>query len=566
MDNWQYSFPELEGAATVEMVVEGEIISIEVNGDDAPVTASNFVDLVENGFYDGLMFHRVEEGFVAQGGDPQSRDPEVPPEELGAGGFIDPETGEERNIPLEIKPEGSEEPIYSQTFEEAEITVAPELPHTEGAIAMARTSDPDTASSQFYFTLDDVPQLDGSYAVFGYVSEGMEVVDEIEIGDRIDYAVIVDGDIPSRSSSLISDSQKLNQLLNNSNKAKVSFVAALFDGDEEDSEETEDELLAEDETDETVEDSGEELLAEGDETLEDGGEELLAEDETDETVEDSGEELLAEGDETLEDGGEELLAEDDETLEDSLEELEDEGDEEPLAEEESDEIVGQESTLPIPEESELQRESSQESPTEDTESDTAFAAEEEEEPEDSENIADDTDNTIDMTSMESSSGAMMGLKGDDEISGTDEDDIINGNQGNDTIFGLQGDDWLRGGKGNDSLIGGKGDDYLVGDLGSDTLTGGEGNDIFILRADTAEGVQDIADADLILDWQEGEGIAIVGEFDPAEDFSFELVGEDTVIKLATSDDILGVVQNTAIASVEENIFVVAPDDVALGIG
>jgi peptidyl-prolyl cis-trans isomerase B (cyclophilin B) len=522
MDNdWQYSFPELEGTATVEMVVDGEIISIEVNGDDAPVTASNFVDLVENGFYDGLMFHRVEEGFVAQGGDPQSRDPEVPPEELGAGGFIDPETGEERNIPLEIKPAGAEEPIYSQTFEEAEITVAPELPHTEGAIAMARTNDPDTASSQFYFALDDLPQLDGNYAVFGSVTDGMEVVDEIEIGDRIDYAVIVDGDIPSRSSSLISDSQKLNQLLNNSNKAKVSFVAALFDDEEEDSQETEDELLPEEESEETVEDSGEELLAE-----------------------------------------------DDETVEDSLEELEDETDEELLAEDQSDEIVEEESTLPIPEESELQRESSQESPTEKEEpedSDTASATEEEE-PEDSENIADDTDNTIDMRLMESSSGAMMGLEGEDEIFGTDEDDIINGNQGNDTIFGLEGDDWLRGGKGNDSLIGGKGDDYLVGELGSDTLTGGEGNDTFILRADTASGVQDIADADLILDWQEGEGIAIVGEFDPAEDFSFELVGEDTVIKLGASDDILGVVQNTAIASVEENIFVVAPNDVALGIG
>jgi peptidyl-prolyl cis-trans isomerase B (cyclophilin B) len=138
MDNdWQYSFPELEGTATVEMVVEGEIISIEINGDDAPVTASNFVDLVEDGFYDGLMFHRVVDGFVAQGGDPQGRDPDVPPEELGAGGFIDPETGEKRNIPLEIKPAGAEEPIYSETFEEAEITVAPELPHTKGAIAMA---------------------------------------------------------------------------------------------------------------------------------------------------------------------------------------------------------------------------------------------------------------------------------------------------------------------------------------------------------------------------------------------------------------------------------------------
>jgi biopolymer transport protein ExbB/TolQ len=90
------------------------------------------------------------------------------------------------------------------------------------------------------------------------VSEGMDVVDDIERGDRIDYAVIVDGDIPSRSSSLISDSQKLNQLLNNSNKAKASFVADLFDDEEEDSEETEEEFVAEDE--ETVEETEEELV------------------------------------------------------------------------------------------------------------------------------------------------------------------------------------------------------------------------------------------------------------------------------------------------------------------
>ncbi|NEP46332.1 MAG: hypothetical protein F6K35_46900, partial [Okeania sp. SIO2H7] len=233
-------------------------------------------------------------------------------------------------------------------------------------------------------------------------------------------------------------------------------------------------------------------------------------------------------------------------------------------------VASQESTTEdteAPEESDTtSAEEDTEDPEETEDSGTTSATEDPEDPEDGESIADDTDNIIEMKSIDSSSGAMMALEGNDEVYGTDDDDVINGNEGSDTIFGLKGDDWLRGGKGDDSLIGGKGDDYLVGDLGADTLTGGEGDDIFILRADTAEGVQDVVDADWILDWQEGEGIAIVGEFDPVEDFSFELAGEDTIIKLTASDDILGIVQNTAIASVEENIFVVAPDDVALSIG
>ncbi len=592
MDNWQYSFPEIEGTATVKMVVEGEEITIELNSDDAPVTASNFVDLVERDFYNGLMFHRVEPDFVAQGGDPQGRDPDVPPEELGGGGFIDPDTEEERNIPLEIKPVGAEEPIYSQTFEDAEITDAPELPHLKGAIAMARTSEPDTASSQFYFALDDLPPLDGNYAVFGNVTDGMDVVDEIEIGDRIDYAVIVDGDIPSRSSSLISDSQKLNELVNASNNAKVSLLANMLDDDEDTTEDelaeddglddtTEDELAEDDDEDTTeaelaeddgLDDTTEDELAE-DDGLDDTTEAELAEDDglddtteaelaEDDGLDDTTEDELAEDDE-LDDTTEDELAEDDgldDTTEDELAEddgLDDTTEAELAEDDELDDTTEDElaeddgiESVPLVRGEPQLRVSSQASATEDTE--------------ESDDIADDTNNTIKMKS--SSSGAMMTFGGDDEVYGTDDDDIINGNEGKDTILGLQGDDWLRGGKDDDSLIGGKGDDYLVGDLGADILTGGEGDDIFILRADTAEGVQNLVDADWIVDWQEGEGIAIVGEFEPAEDFSFELDGEDTVIKLASSGDILGVVQSTAIASVEENIFVVASDDVALGIG
>lgn len=188
--------PVLEGTATVEMVVNGETIVMELDGDAAPVTAGNFADLVNRGVYDGLVFHRVvrePQPFVAQGGDPQSQDPQVPAQQLGTGSFVDPETGEPRYIPLEIQPQGTEAPVYSQTFESAGISESPELPHRRGAVAMARSQSPDSASSQFYITLADLPFLDGSYAVFGYVTEGMEAVDQIQQGDVIESAEVVEG-------------------------------------------------------------------------------------------------------------------------------------------------------------------------------------------------------------------------------------------------------------------------------------------------------------------------------------------------------------------------------------
>ena len=109
----------LNGPATVELTVNGGTITIELDGENAPVTAGNFVDLVQRGFYDGTVFHRVvrePEPFVAQGGDPQSKDPNFPPQRLGTGGFTDPDTQQERYIPLEIRPEGADEPIYSRPF------------------------------------------------------------------------------------------------------------------------------------------------------------------------------------------------------------------------------------------------------------------------------------------------------------------------------------------------------------------------------------------------------------------------------------------------------------------
>jgi peptidyl-prolyl cis-trans isomerase B (cyclophilin B) len=190
------NLPQLNGKATVVMTVNGSPITIEVDGTNAPVTAGNFVDLVNKGVYDGLAFHRVvrePDPFVVQGGDPQSKDPNFPSARLGTGGFIDPATSKERMIPLEIKPKGAEQPIYSKTLEIARITAAPVLSHHRGAVAMARSQFPDSASSQFYFSLAELPFLDGSYAVFGNVTDGMNVVDKIQQGDRIDSAKVTQG-------------------------------------------------------------------------------------------------------------------------------------------------------------------------------------------------------------------------------------------------------------------------------------------------------------------------------------------------------------------------------------
>ena len=131
-------------------------ITIELYEDKAPTTAGNFIDLVEKGFYDGLAFHRYEPGFVIQGGDPRGN---------GTGGYIEPGSNRERRIPLEV---------------------SPELKHGEaGAVAMARSSDPNSASSQFYITLGPAAFLDMNYAVFGRVVDGMDAVRQIRAGDKM---------------------------------------------------------------------------------------------------------------------------------------------------------------------------------------------------------------------------------------------------------------------------------------------------------------------------------------------------------------------------------------------
>lgn len=130
-------------------------ITIELYEDKAPITTGNFIDLIKRGFYNGLGFHRYEPGFVIQGGDPRGN---------GTGGFID-DTGRERTIPLEV---------------------TPELKHgAAGAVAMARSQNPNSASSQFYITLGPAAFLDNSYAVFGRVTDGLDVVMQLRSGDKI---------------------------------------------------------------------------------------------------------------------------------------------------------------------------------------------------------------------------------------------------------------------------------------------------------------------------------------------------------------------------------------------
>ena len=132
--------------ADIEIADYGTI-TVELDQEAAPITVANFVELAESGFYDGLTFHRIIEGFMMQGGDPEGN---------GTG-------GSDETIVGEFSDNG-----YDNT-----------LTHTRGAISMARSNDYDSASSQFFIVHEDSDHLDGQYAVFGYVTEGMDVVDAV---------------------------------------------------------------------------------------------------------------------------------------------------------------------------------------------------------------------------------------------------------------------------------------------------------------------------------------------------------------------------------------------------
>ena len=122
-------------------------VTVELNGDAAPITVGNFVTLAREGFYDGLTFHRIMDGFMMQGGDPNGN---------GTG-------SSDVHIAGEFSQNGYQNP----------------LSHTRGCISMARAKDPDSASCQFFIVHQDSDFLDGQYASFGYVTEGMDVVNAI---------------------------------------------------------------------------------------------------------------------------------------------------------------------------------------------------------------------------------------------------------------------------------------------------------------------------------------------------------------------------------------------------
>jgi len=185
--------PQLKGRATVAIKTNKGDMTVVVDGYSAPVTAGNFVDLVQRKFYDGLEFTRAEESYVVQTGDPDGPD----------AGFIDPKTGEYRAIPLEIMVKGDSEPIYGSTLEDLGIYLdEPVLTFSSyGTMAMARPGDDaNGGSSQFFFLLFE-PELtpagsnllDGRYAVFGYVVEGQDVLGTIKPGDVIKSAQVIKG-------------------------------------------------------------------------------------------------------------------------------------------------------------------------------------------------------------------------------------------------------------------------------------------------------------------------------------------------------------------------------------
>ena len=182
--------PCLDGKATISISTSKGDFTVEVDGTAAPLTSGNFVDLVKRGVYDGTIFHRVIPGFVAQGGDPASADPQTPSSNFGRGGFVDPGTGQPRQIPLEIALTGENQPRYDQVLIEPGLRDRLKLRHDRGAVAMARSQLPNSASAQFYIALEDLPHLDGSYAVFGRVTAGMDVVTQLEKGDRLVQAVM----------------------------------------------------------------------------------------------------------------------------------------------------------------------------------------------------------------------------------------------------------------------------------------------------------------------------------------------------------------------------------------
>ena len=154
-------FPNDQDGASVEAVIKtarGDIV-LQFNPDVAPVTVASFLNLARAGFYNGTRFHRVVPGFVVQGGDPKSKDPNAPDVGTGGPGY---------SLPAEFN----------------------DMKHETGTLSMARSQDPNSGGSQFYICLAAQPSLDGQYTVFGQTVSGMEVVNAIQQGDLVNEVVI----------------------------------------------------------------------------------------------------------------------------------------------------------------------------------------------------------------------------------------------------------------------------------------------------------------------------------------------------------------------------------------
>lgn len=154
------------GTETAVIETTKGTITLEFYPTEAPNTVASFIELADSGFYNGLKFHRVIPGFVAQGGDPLTRDLSTEQLKSGVGGA------------------GTGGPGWTQ---KAEFNTHK---HETGTLAMARSQSPDSAGSQFYICLAPQPSLDGQYTVFGKVTAGMDVVMAIEVGDVIESVTI----------------------------------------------------------------------------------------------------------------------------------------------------------------------------------------------------------------------------------------------------------------------------------------------------------------------------------------------------------------------------------------
>ena len=149
-------------------------IRVKLDGDGAPIHVGNFCELATMGFYDGLKFHRYVPGFVIQGGCPNTRD--MAPEQVASG---------------QPGPDGMPGTGGPGWYIREEFSTNPRNSHIDGALAMARAMDPDSAGSQFYFCLGPQHNLDSGYTVFGTTLEGLDVISALRAGDEIKHVEIV---------------------------------------------------------------------------------------------------------------------------------------------------------------------------------------------------------------------------------------------------------------------------------------------------------------------------------------------------------------------------------------